>query len=62
MPAPGSLFANPALAGTYQRILEEAEAASGDRDEQIEAARRVYYEGFVAETIAAYVASVEIWT
>jgi gamma-glutamyltranspeptidase/glutathione hydrolase len=59
-PAPGSRFANPALAGTYQRILAEAEAASGDRDQQIEAARRVYYEGFVAETIAAYVASAEV--
>jgi gamma-glutamyltranspeptidase / glutathione hydrolase len=60
VPAPGSLFANPTLAATYQRILAEAEAASRDRDEQIEAARRVYYEGFVAETIAAYVASAEV--
>jgi gamma-glutamyltranspeptidase/glutathione hydrolase len=60
VPVPGSLFANPALAATYQRILGQAEAASGDRDEQIEAARRVYYEGFVAETIAAYVASTEV--
>jgi gamma-glutamyltranspeptidase / glutathione hydrolase len=59
-PAPGSLFTNPALAATYQRILSEAEAASADRDEQIEAARRVYYEGFVAETIAAYVSSAEV--
>src|SRR5512142_334936 len=59
-PAPGSLFANPALAATYQRILEEAEAASADRDEQIEAAKRAYYEGFVAEAIAAYVASAEV--
>ncbi len=60
VPAPGSRFANPALAATYQRILAEAEAASGDRDEQIEAARRVYYEGFVAETIAAYAASAQM--
>jgi gamma-glutamyltranspeptidase / glutathione hydrolase len=60
VPAPGSLFANPDLAATYQRILHEAEAASADRDEQIEAARRAYYEGFVAETIAAYVASAEV--
>jgi gamma-glutamyltranspeptidase / glutathione hydrolase len=60
VPAPGSLFTNPALATTYQRILDEAEAASGDRDDQIEAARRVYYEGFVAETIAAYIASAEV--
>jgi len=60
VPAPGSLFTNPALAATYQRILDEAETASADRDEQIEAARRVYYEGFVAETIAAYVASADV--
>ncbi len=60
VPGPGSLFANPALAATYQRILAEAEAASGDRDDQIEAARRVFYEGFVAETIAGYLASAEV--
>ncbi len=60
VPAPGSRFANPALAATYQRILDEAEAASQDRDEQIEAARLVYYQGFVAETIAAYVASADV--
>jgi gamma-glutamyltranspeptidase / glutathione hydrolase len=60
VPQPGSLFANPALAATYRRILTEAEAASDDRDEQIEAARRVFYEGFVAETIAAYVASTHV--
>jgi gamma-glutamyltranspeptidase / glutathione hydrolase len=60
VPAPGSLFANPALAATYRRVLAEAEAAGQDRDEQIEAARRAFYEGFVAETIAAYVASNEV--
>jgi gamma-glutamyltranspeptidase / glutathione hydrolase len=60
VPQPGSLFANPVLAATYQRILTEAEAASDDRDEQIETARRVFYEGFVAETIAAYVASTHV--
>ena len=60
VPAPGSRFANPALAATYQRILDEAEAASQGRDNQIEAARRAYYEGFVAEAIAAYVASAEV--
>ena len=60
VPAPGSRFANPALAATYQRILKEAEAASQDRDEQIEAARRAYYEGFVAETIAAYLARADV--
>jgi gamma-glutamyltranspeptidase / glutathione hydrolase len=60
VPAPGSLHANPALAATYRRILDEAESASGDRDEQIEAARRAFYEGFVAEAIAVYVASADV--
>ena len=32
VPAPGSRFTNPALAATYQRILDEAEAAGADRD------------------------------
>jgi len=57
VPAPGSRFANPALAATYKRILAEAEAASGDRDEQIEAARRAWYDGFVAEAIGLFAAT-----
>ena len=54
VPAPGSLFANRALAATYQRVLAEAEAASDDRDAQIEAAREAWYDGFVAEEIAKF--------
>ena len=57
VPAPGTRFANPALAATYRRILAEAEAASGDRDEQIEAARRAWYDGFVAEEIGKFAAT-----
>jgi gamma-glutamyltranspeptidase/glutathione hydrolase len=56
-PAPGSLFANRALAATYQRVLAEAEAVSDDRDTQLEAARRAWYDGFVAEEIARFAAS-----
>ena len=52
--APGTLFANRALAATYERILAEAEAASEDRDAQLEAARRAWYDGFVAEEIANF--------
>jgi gamma-glutamyltranspeptidase / glutathione hydrolase len=55
IPEPGTLFANPALAATYRRIVEEAEAASSDRDAQIEHARRSFYSGFVAEAIAGFV-------
>jgi gamma-glutamyltranspeptidase / glutathione hydrolase len=60
VPAPGSRFANPALAVTYQRILDEAEAAGPGREQQIEAARRAFYEGFVAEAIGSYLARAEV--
>jgi gamma-glutamyltranspeptidase/glutathione hydrolase len=50
-PAPGSLIRNPALADTYERILKDAESAGGERAAQIEAARRVWYCGFVADAI-----------
>jgi gamma-glutamyltranspeptidase/glutathione hydrolase len=50
-PAPGSLFRNTALAATWQRLLAEAEAAGGARERRIEAARRAWREGFVAEAI-----------
>ena len=51
VPPPGTLFSNPWLAATYARILREAESAGGDRERQIEAARRTWSEGFVAEAI-----------
>jgi gamma-glutamyltranspeptidase / glutathione hydrolase len=60
VPAPGSRFANPALAATYRRILGEAQAAGPDRLAQIEAARRAFYEGFVAEAIGAFTAGAEV--
>ncbi|WP_329168473.1 gamma-glutamyltransferase [Streptomyces sp. NBC_01267] len=50
-PAPGELFRNPALAATWRRVIAEAEAASGDRAGQIDAARTVWREGFVAEAL-----------
>jgi len=42
VPPAGSLFRNRALAATYARILEEAESAGGEREAQIEAARRAW--------------------
>ena len=60
VPAPGSRFSNPQLAATYQRILDEAESAARGRDEQIDAARRVFYEGFVAEALADYLDVAEV--
>ncbi|WP_216212584.1 gamma-glutamyltransferase family protein [Amycolatopsis aidingensis] len=52
-PAPGSLHRNRALARTWQRLLTEAESA-GDREARIEAARRAWSQGFVAEAVEAF--------
>jgi gamma-glutamyltranspeptidase/glutathione hydrolase len=60
VPAAGARFANPVLAEVYSRILAEAEAAGSDREAQIEAARRAFYEGFVAEAIAGYAGRAEV--
>ena len=60
LPQPGDLFRNPALAGTYRRVLREAEAAGADRERQIEAARRAWYEGFVAEAVDAFYRTAEL--
>src|ERR1700710_1854233 len=51
VPKPGTLFTNKTLPGTYARILKEAESAGGDRVAQIEAARKAWSHGFVAEAI-----------
>ena len=56
-PAPelGSQFRNPVLAATYRRIVEES--AGGSRNEQIERARELFYEGFVADEIHRFCAA-----
>ena len=43
-PRPGTTFRNPQLAATWRRVLAESGGT-------VEGARRVYYEGFVAEEI-----------
>ncbi len=48
-PAPQSLFRNPTLAATWQRILDEA--GEGTREQQLDRALAAWYEGFVAEAI-----------
>jgi gamma-glutamyltranspeptidase / glutathione hydrolase len=53
-PAPGERFRNPALAATWQHLIDEAEAGSGDRAAQIERARLTWNRGFVAEAIDAF--------
>ncbi len=52
VPAPGSLFANPALAATYARVCSEAKGAN--RESRIDAARAAWYRGFVAAAIDGF--------
>ena len=54
-PEPGALFRNPALAATYRRIVDESRG--GSREDEIERARLVFYEGFVAEEIDRFSAA-----
>lgn len=58
-PEPKALFKNPVLARTWTRVLAEAEGKSGDRDQQFENARDVYYRGFVAEAIERFARATE---
>ena len=44
-------FRTPAIGACYRRLLAEAEALGTDRVAQIEAARRAFREGFVADAI-----------
>ncbi|MCX3288848.1 gamma-glutamyltransferase [Streptomyces sp. NEAU-H22] len=49
-PRPGELFANPALAATWKRLLAET-ADAGGREARIEAAREVWRTGFIADAL-----------
>lgn len=48
-PSPGELFRNPALAATWRRLI--AESTGGGREAGIEAARKVWREGFIAQAL-----------
>ena len=51
LPKAGERFRNRDLAATYRRLVREAESAAAGREEQLEAALRAYYAGFVAEAV-----------
>ncbi|TCP54098.1 gamma-glutamyltranspeptidase/glutathione hydrolase [Tamaricihabitans halophyticus] len=50
-PQPRTLHRNPVLAQTWRRLLAEAEAAGSDREAQLDAGRRAWSTGFVAEAV-----------
>lgn len=58
-PAPYSNFANPVLGQTWSRLLKEAESVPG-REAQIQAARDVFYRGFIAESIDTWLRNAEV--
>src|SRR6185295_18900445 len=60
VPKPGTLFTNKQLSETYARILKEAETAGSDRVKQIERARQVWSQGFVAEAIDRFCRSQKV--
>ena len=53
LPAVDKPFRNPALAASYQRIIDEAKTASG-RGAQIDRALDAFYRGFVAEALIGF--------
>jgi len=57
-PVPGSLLRRPGLADTYERLCREAVGAN--REARIDAARRAWYQGFVAEAVGKYFAANEV--
>lgn len=54
------LFRNTRLAETWQRLARESEAAGGSREKRIDAARRAWYQGFVAESVGRFCAENEV--
>ena len=58
VPGTDQPFSNPALAATYRRIVREATGES--REGRIEAARRAWYQGFVAEAVDAFFSGDEV--
>jgi gamma-glutamyltranspeptidase/glutathione hydrolase len=58
VPPVGSLFANPALAATYERVCREAVGPS--REARIDAARDAWYRGFVAEAVDGFFRAQEV--
>ena len=59
-PEPNAKFKNPDLAATYTRLVEAGEAAGEDRAVQVDAARREWSQGFVADAIEDYLRGAEV--
>jgi gamma-glutamyltranspeptidase/glutathione hydrolase len=59
VPAPQSLFARPAVADCWERLLRESSGRTG-REARIDAARDAWYRGFVAEAVDRFFRTNEV--
>ena len=60
VPKPGTMFSNPKMADTYERILKEAQSGNGTREAEIDRARKVWSQGFVAEAVDRFCRTNEV--
>ena len=51
LPKINQVFKNECLAKTYEKLIDQAESFSSNRDKQIEKARQIWSSGFIAEEI-----------
>jgi gamma-glutamyltranspeptidase/glutathione hydrolase len=58
-PRPFQTFRNPPLADFYRKLATVAQGAGGSREQRIEAVRRAWREGFVAEAIDRFCRTTE---
>ncbi len=58
-PKAGALFCNPTLARTYTKITTDAAGAGLSREAEIDSARALWREGFVAKAVDAFCKSTE---
>jgi len=59
-PRAGTIFRNQPLADLYLRIIRESELISRKREGQIEAAREIWRQGFVAEAVDEFCRKTEV--
>ena len=60
VPVPGTIFTNVTMAATYERILREAQSGGGNREAEIERARKSWSQGFVADAIDRFCRTQEV--
>jgi gamma-glutamyltranspeptidase / glutathione hydrolase len=59
VPVPGAMFCNAVLADTYERVIRES-LGPGGREAEIERARGVWSQGFVADAIDKFCRTQEV--